>query len=255
MSVLWRLAVQSVASLLVVSVYTSGGDYAPGAEIYRFVVPVFIFLWVVWLTNAYNFMDGIDGIAGLQAVVAGVGWLAAGIVLQQETIWFYGGILAFSGFGFLIQNWQPAKIFMGDVGSAFLGYTFAVLPVLAVGRSEKTFGQLFITAAALLWLFIFDTVFTFCRRALDAEKVWKPHRTHIYQRLVARGFSHRRVAAVYAALTTLTGIFAVAGLSNADYNAALYGAAAVEAIILILLLRFFFRRSKIKSKKAEKSER
>lgn len=168
---------------------------------------VITFLWIVWLTNAYNFMDGIDGIAGMQAVTAGIGWLLIGKMLGFQSTGFYGGIIAFSSLGFLIQNWQPAKIFMGDVGSAFLGYSFAVLPLLAIneiGQTSENGGFMFLIALLLIWLFVFDTVFTFIRRILDGERVWEAHRRHIYQRFVIAGFSHQIVTGVYGLISILT---------------------------------------------------
>jgi UDP-N-acetylmuramyl pentapeptide phosphotransferase/UDP-N-acetylglucosamine-1-phosphate transferase len=191
-------------------------------------------------------MDGIDGIAGLQAFIAGIGWLAAGILLQTPTIQFFGGILAFSSLGFLFQNWQPAKIFMGDVGSAFLGYTFAVIPVLAAKETGVSIKDLLMTAAALVWLFLFDTIFTFCRRILNFEKVWKPHKTHIYQRLVTHGLSHRLVAGIYGSLTGAICILAFLKLSNSDYQTGLFAAVVSAPLVLLILLKIQKIRNAIK---------
>ena len=85
---------------------------------------------IAWFVNAYNFMDGIDGLAGIQAVAAGLGWLLIGILMDIPTATVIGGVVLFSSIGFLIHNWQPAKIFLGDAGSAFLGFTFASMPFL-----------------------------------------------------------------------------------------------------------------------------
>ena len=98
---------------------------------------IITFLWIVGLTNAYNFMDGIDGIAGGQAVVAGLGWAGLGYLTDQPLIGLLGLLLAASSLGFLGHNWPPARIFMGDVGSAFLGFTFAVLAVAAAQRDTR----------------------------------------------------------------------------------------------------------------------
>lgn len=161
-------------------------------------------VWVVGLTNVYNFMDGIDGIAGAQGVVTGLGWALAGIVVGSPATAFMGWVVAGGCAGFLLHNWSPAKIFMGDVGSAFLGYTFAVLPLLALsdmtaGRTHPLIGvgRLPLFAVLVVWPFIADGFLTFSRRLLKGEKVWKPHRTHLYQRLVQAGASHRQVAAGY----------------------------------------------------------
>jgi len=157
----------------------------------------FTFCWIVWLTNAFNFMDGIDGIAGMQAVTAGLGWFLTGKILGYNETGIYGGILAFSCLGFLMHNWQPAKIFMGDVGSAFLGFTYAVLPLLAKKENPAPSGLLPLIAVFLVWFFVFDSVYTFFRRLLKGEKVWNAHRQHIYQRLVINGYSHRFVTVLY----------------------------------------------------------
>ncbi len=133
LSFVWRIAAHSAAALLVILTLGYFNQiYLPffhSVELGKFGV-ILTFLWIVGLTNAYNFMDGIDGLAGTQAVTAGIGWLVIGKMLGFEDISFVGGVAAFSACGFLLHNWQPARIFMGDVGSAFLGFTFAVIPLL-----------------------------------------------------------------------------------------------------------------------------
>ncbi|MCJ7493145.1 MAG: hypothetical protein MUP68_02765 [Deltaproteobacteria bacterium] len=96
-------------------------------------VPITL-LWITGLTNAYNFMDGVDGIDGGQAVVAGLGWAVLGWLNHLPLISTLGLLLASCSLGFLGHNWPPARIFMGDVGSAFLGYTFAILAVIAAQK-------------------------------------------------------------------------------------------------------------------------
>ena len=91
------------------------------------------FLWLVGLTNAYNFMDGIDGIAASQAVVAGLTWAVAGYLAGAAWVAAVGLVIAAASLGFMRHNWAPARIFMGDVGSAFLGLSLATL---AVGAAE-----------------------------------------------------------------------------------------------------------------------
>lgn len=160
---------------------------------------VLTFLWIVWVVNAYNFMDGIDGIAGLHAVVAAVSWAVAAASLDMPMIFFYSGIVAASCLGFLVLNWQPAKIFMGDIGSSFLGFTFACLPLLGA-RENSTNAPLMPLAAGLLaWFVLFDTGVTLIRRILRGGRFWEPHREHLYQRMVDKGLSHSTVAGLYGA--------------------------------------------------------
>jgi UDP-N-acetylmuramyl pentapeptide phosphotransferase/UDP-N-acetylglucosamine-1-phosphate transferase len=210
-SFVWRFLVHALAAVLVINyVGYFGESYIPFFQTAKkgdIAGVTVTFLWIVWLTNAYNFMDGIDGIAGMQAVTAGIGWLVVGNLLGSGSVEFYGGVLASSSLGFLMQNWQPARIFMGDVGSAFLGFSFAVLPLLAgreMGAASENRRFLPIAAVALVWLFVFDTVYTFFRRAANAEKVWEAHREHLYQKFVAAGFSHRLTAGLYGLISILT---------------------------------------------------
>jgi UDP-N-acetylmuramyl pentapeptide phosphotransferase/UDP-N-acetylglucosamine-1-phosphate transferase len=166
-------------------------------------------LWIVGLTNAYNFMDGIDGIAGSQAVMAGLGWTIAGIMLPHPFLSAFGLLLAASNLGFLGHNWPPAKIFMGDVGSAFLGFSFAALPLMA-GQQDP---RCMLIGVLFVWPFVFDATFTFLRRLINRENVLAAHRSHLYQRLVITGLSHQAVTLLYAGLAA-TGV-----LSGAAYIA------------------------------------
>jgi UDP-N-acetylmuramyl pentapeptide phosphotransferase/UDP-N-acetylglucosamine-1-phosphate transferase len=195
------------------------------------------------MTNAYNFMDGIDGIAGMQAVTAGIGWLAIGNLLGMSSTGFYGGVIAFSSLGFLIHNWQPAKIFMGDVGSAFLGYSFAVLPFLSIQEwNENVINKLYlpIITVLLVWLFVFDTIFTFMRRIFNGEKVWEAHRGHIYQRLVIEGFSHRSTTILYGLFSALIALTTCLWLINKDvWEIVLIFIISFQTLALLFCLQFF----------------
>lgn len=207
----WRFGVHAAAASL--AIFSTG--YFREVYVPLFQLPVgnetigltLTFFWIVWLTNAYNFMDGIDGIAGMQVLAVGIGWFVVGNWLGAETAGFYGGVVAAATLGFLIQNWQPAKIFMGDVGSAFLGYTFAVLPLLTgreIRAGSETLQLLPLAAIFFNWLFVFDTLYTFFRRLLRREKVWRAHRTHIYQKFVSAGFAHQTVSMLYGVISFIT---------------------------------------------------
>jgi UDP-N-acetylmuramyl pentapeptide phosphotransferase/UDP-N-acetylglucosamine-1-phosphate transferase len=166
---------------------------------------VVTFVWIVGLTNAYNFMDGIDGIAGAQAVIAGLGWALLGWQGQEPLVAALGLLLTASSLGFLGYNWPPARLFMGDVGSAFLGYSFALLPLLyARIPGGRDAGGAPLLGALLVWPFLFDTAFTLLRRLCRRENVFAAHRTHLYQRLVGAGRSQRSVTMLYSVLA-LTG--------------------------------------------------
>ena len=156
-------------------------------------------VFIVWLTNAYNFMDGIDGIAGLQAVVAGIGWVGAGFYLGDLLLATAGAAVAGASLGFLWFNWSPASIFMGDVGAPFLGFVFAGLTAYASTRSPTaaTAGVLFVSP------FLFDTAVTLIRRATRGENLLRAHRSHLYQRLVLQGASHASTSLLYGGLAAI----------------------------------------------------
>jgi Fuc2NAc and GlcNAc transferase len=166
-------------------------------------------LWIVAVVNFYNFLDGIDGLAALQGVVTGLGLtLAAWDPLSAGV----GAALAGACLGFLLFNWSPATIFMGDIGSCFLGYTLSALPLLAPVESRPR-AVLFV--AASLWLFLADATWTLARRVVRGERWYQAHREHLYQHLALR-FGHGRVAAALGlGSCALTG-FALLAWRKAD---------------------------------------
>jgi UDP-N-acetylmuramyl pentapeptide phosphotransferase/UDP-N-acetylglucosamine-1-phosphate transferase len=172
---------------------------------------VVAFAYVVVLTNVYNFMDGIDGLAVSQAVVAGAALAVAGIVVRNPLVAIGGGLLSASSLGFAIYNLPPARMFMGDVGSTFLGFSFAGLGLLANigvggGRLPIEFGLL------LFAPFLFDSLVTLARRVLRGERWYVAHRSHYYQRLVRCGLSHGQVTALYTTLAVVAAGAALASL-------------------------------------------
>ena len=115
-------------------------------------------------------------------------------------------ILLGSCLGFLIFNWQPAKVFLGDAGSTFLGYTFAVLPFIQSDDLRTSTVTDFVAPTILLWLFLFDTVYTRLRQILARKRFWRAHRDHLYQKIVHSGSSHSKVAIFYGVFGLINGI-------------------------------------------------
>ena len=200
----WRLLVHSIAAiLLIIDVDTWHGITMLGRISLGNFGYVLTFIWIVWMVNSYNFMDGIDGLAGLQAVIAGVGWLVLSYLLGMPATFVYSGVIASASLGFLVHNWSPAKIFMGDVGSAFLGFTFASLPMLSRTKVIRFPDLLPIAAVLFVWFFLFDSIVTLLRRVFRGDKFWQAHREHLFQRLVSSGLSHRQVTLFYGLLALL----------------------------------------------------
>ena len=143
-------------------------------------VNLLAFMAMVWLTNLYNFLDGIDGYAGSEAVVVGLGIF----VFFNNPL---GLVIVAASLGFLLFNWHKASLFMGDVGSATLGFIFGVL--VFYDTSE---GNIYIWLV-LLSLFWFDATLTLIRRYKNGEMITQAHKKHAYQRLIQYGWSHDKV--------------------------------------------------------------
>jgi UDP-N-acetylmuramyl pentapeptide phosphotransferase/UDP-N-acetylglucosamine-1-phosphate transferase len=162
-------------------------------------------LWIVWVTNLYNFMDGIDGLAAGQASIAGAALCAVAIAVgapMQATL-----VLALVGAasGFLVLNFPPASIFMGDVGSTAIGFFLASVPFLpgSDGLPVEVVGL-------AIALFLLDATTTLIRRLARGERFFEAHRTHVYQRPLALGVPHRAITLAAYPGMALVGGFAVA---------------------------------------------
>lgn len=195
-------------------------------------------LWCVGLTNAYNFLDGIDGIAATQGLVGGIAWAVIGHTIGNPTLLLLGGMIAAACLAFLPFNWSPAKIFLGDVGSATLGMLFATLPLLAGGGGRPPVWAP-VAGVLVVWPFLFDATFTFARRLAHGENVFQAHRSHLYQRLVIAGWSHARTATLYGGAAALCGAAAVGFAAGGPVGeaAAWIAAAAVALGLPALTLR------------------
>lgn len=164
-------------------------------------------LGIVWATNLYNFMDGIDGIAGGQAMCAGVIGGALLLLSGSAGLAAVAFLVAAASAGFLVWNWAPAKIFMGDVGSGFLGFSFGTLAV----ASENDGGVPLLVWVLLLGVFVVDATVTLLRRTLAGEVPYAAHRDHAYQRAVRSGMSHARVSGWVVVFNLGLGVVSVFG--------------------------------------------
>jgi len=160
-------------------------------------------LWIVGMINAFNFMDGADGMAGLGAVVAGTCVAAIGFVMSQHLPMLMAAFIAAAAGGFLVFNWHPARVFMGDVGSGFLGAMFAVIP-LAFSDPARAF--VLLPVAMSLWPYIFDPLVSVVRRLVNRANPLEPHREFFFHRLVRSGLSHSFTAWLYGMLALCGGL-------------------------------------------------
>ena len=160
---------------------------------------------IAWAINLYNFMDGIDGIAAGEAVSLGL--VGGGLLVAsgRTDLGVLALVAAAASAGFLVWNWAPAKIFMGDVGSGFLGYFFAAIAI----TSERVEAVPLLVWTLLAGVFLFDATVTLVRRMIRGERWYLPHNNHAYQRAVRSGQSH---AAVTTAVLGLNAVLASIGV-------------------------------------------
>jgi UDP-GlcNAc:undecaprenyl-phosphate GlcNAc-1-phosphate transferase len=176
-------------------------------------------IWILGLTNAYNFMDGIDGLVGSTALIAAMFFMAISYYEGSSFVYITGYTIIAGSAGFLIYNSPPAKIFMGDVGSAFLGFVFATLAIIAARYDDSRTS--FLVMPMLLFHFIYDTLFTFVRRLLRGENTLQAHRTHLYQLMVRSGHTHLEVTLLLSCMAFLQGLGAI-WMVNIPGNERLY---------------------------------
>lgn len=177
--------------------------FAGTIEFGVFAAPLTV-LWIAAIVNFYNFIDGIDGLAaGIGLIASSFLFFISGLAGAPDLRGFYV-LLAGSSFGFLRFNFPPARIFMGDTGSTFIGYSFAVLAVAGERLGIPAFLTVLLLASA-----IGDAVLTLVRRALKGERLLSPHRTHYYQRLTSLGLSHKQVTLIEYFVTVLLGVSAI----------------------------------------------
>jgi UDP-GlcNAc:undecaprenyl-phosphate/decaprenyl-phosphate GlcNAc-1-phosphate transferase len=182
---------------------------------------VVLTLLIGWMLNLYNFMDGSDGLAGGQALIGFGAYLVAALLGGDLPIAIASAAIAGGCAGFLLFNFPPARIFMGDAGSTSLGFLAGTLGLLGAVRGQ--WSPLFPLLAFLP--FVFDASATLALRLLRGSRVWEAHREHAYQRLNMAGFGHRRTALVYWALMAVCAAVAIATRGEAAAAAAVLLAA------------------------------
>ncbi|OFX12875.1 MAG: hypothetical protein A2516_05740 [Alphaproteobacteria bacterium RIFOXYD12_FULL_60_8] len=176
-----RFLAHTVAAGLAVSLMPHSGEVFQGL-LPPFLDQVVSVLLLVWFINLFNFMDGIDGISGVETLTIGLG-----LAFSGASGGLFGLAIAGAALGFLILNWHPARIFLGDVGSVPLGLLLGWLLLQAAAEGY------WVIALILPLYYLADATITLLKRLVRGEAVWKPHRQHFYQRAHQAGLSHNRI--------------------------------------------------------------
>ncbi len=252
LSPILRLVVQVAVILIAMSALSAHGRIFQGVLPYGLDVAVTAYIWL-WFVNLTNFMDGIDGITGVEVGSIGIGVailapliVAAGLaqsLLVSSSLMLYATVLAAAAIGFLVWNWQPAKIFLGDVGSVPLGFLGGWLLLEAAGSG--------LWAAALLLplYYLADATLTLLRRLVRREAILEAHRSHFYQRAARAVGSHAAVTLAVLALNIA--LIALAIVSAARPENAVPALVAGAVLTLGLLWYFATRKEKPAAAKPE----
>lgn len=190
-------------------------------------------VYIVWLLNLYNFMDGIDGIASVEAICVCVGGALLYVLLGAANLALVPVLLAASVAGFLCWNFPPARIFMGDAGSGFLGLVLAVLSLQAAWFKSDLLWSWII----LLGVFVVDATFTLLRRLLRGDKVYEAHRSHAYQ-YASRQFAGHRPVTLSVLLINLAWLLPMAVLVGLGYVDGLLGVVIAYLPLVLLAVKF-----------------
>lgn len=186
-------------------------------------------IWIVFITNAVNFIDGLDGLAAGVSAIMSISLVFISIRVGEYPIAILGIALMGSCFGFLPFNFNPAKIFMGDTGSTFLGFMLATLSIQGVFKSYAVIS--FAVPLLILGLPLFDALFAMIRRILRGQSPMTADRGHLHHRLVDMGFSQKQTVFILYAISGVLGITAVLLAESGVLRALL-----LVICVLILLL-------------------
>ena len=227
----WRLSVQFLAAIW--SVYWLGGvapiNFGFFVLSYPLILSILGVMALVWLLNLYNFMDGIDGLAGSQLLFVSAMIYVLAMNNEDQVVGMLSAVLIAAGAGFLVWNWPPAKIFMGDAGSSFIGYSLGIMALLSMHHESLAVWTWFI----LLGVFVVDSMATLCNRFLLGSNWYEGHASHAYQNAAKSYKSHSKVTITVLAINVIwLGPLAWLSVQLPEYGALLTIIALVPLILL-----------------------
>lgn len=209
-SALLKFTIQIIISFLIIkSGFLLKGIFVPGLiniEFGVFSIPLTL-LWLVGITNAVNLIDGLDGLAAGVIGIALVFISISGLILKDNFIIYLSLALSGANFAFLRYNFYPAKIFMGDTGSLFLGLIVACLGIYQ--SPSHLINPYFIPTAIVLFLPILDTTFAMVRRVLRKQNIFSGDSSHIHHYFIKKGFNQAQTVAIFYLMTFILGIISL----------------------------------------------
>ena len=193
-------------------------------------IPITV-LWIVGLTNAVNLIDGLDGLAIGVSTISALTMLAIAILVSDAQVAVLMAALVGACIGFMPYNMNPAKIFMGDTGSTFLGFILACTSILGLFKFYAVIS--FVVPFLILGLPIFDTMFAIIRRVSHGQNPMSPDRSHVHHRLIDMGLSQKQAVAVLYVISAILGMSAVVLTTDGEIKALLCLIALVAACLVV----------------------
>lgn len=184
-------------------------------------------VWVVGITNAINLIDGLDGLATGVSTIALISIFVMAIIDSQMIVAYLSIVIIGANIGFLYHNFYPAKIYMGDTGSNFLGYMIAVVSMLGLFKNIAFFS--FVVPIIVLAVPIFDTLMAIIRRAYNKENIMAADNKHLHYQLLRAGYSHRKTVLIIYVFSAVFGALAI-----------IFSEARLRYTVLITLAVIFF---------------
>lgn len=257
----FKLVVQIVAALIAVcsgnlieyianpNIFSSNPYWQFGWLAYPITV-----IWIVGLTNAVNLIDGLDGLACGVSSISSLTLLIIALLVGEPEVAILVAAIAGGCLGFLPYNMNPAKIFMGDTGSTFLGYVLAVISIQGLFKWYTLIS--FVVPFLLFGLPIFDTCFAMIRRIAHGQSPMQADRSHVHHRLIDMGFSQKQAVAVLYVITAILGLSAVVLTTSGAVKAMLLLLAlGVAGAVALLVFQGTHQNHKAKKEKEEKGEK
>ncbi|MCT2535115.1 undecaprenyl/decaprenyl-phosphate alpha-N-acetylglucosaminyl 1-phosphate transferase [Aquibacillus koreensis] len=186
-------------------------------------------LWIVGVTNAINLIDGLDGLASGVSTIALISILIMALMDVSFIVIYLCVVLIGSNLGFLMHNFHPASIYMGDTGSMFLGFTIAIISLLGLFKNVTLFS--FIIPIIVLAVPIFDTIFAIVRRSINGENIMMPDKKHLHYQLLHAGFSHRKTVFIIYLFSAIFGALGVI------FSHASLGLSLIISVVFLALLQ------------------
>ncbi len=187
-------------------------------------------LWVVGVTNAVNLIDGLDGLAAGVSSIACMSLFCIALIVGEQEVALITAALAGACFGFLPYNFNPAKIFMGDTGSTFLGFVLACVSIMGLFKSYAVIS--FAVPFLVLGLPLFDTGFAIVRRMAAGKPIMSPDREHLHHKVLDMGFSQKKTVSIIYLMCTVLGLCAVVLVTNGVFKAILLIIGVILAAVI-----------------------